>query len=80
MELAKAKAEETPKLLRGSAKNGWLRRWVSLLSKAGMDSVASTLLYGTANNTELWNGDEPPLGMVLCATPEPPQASRLGLR
>ena len=53
VELAKNKAEQAPRLLNGSATNGWLRRWVSLLSKAGMDSVASTLLYGIANNTEL---------------------------
>ena len=53
VELAKEKAQEAPKLLRGSATHGWLRRWVSLLSKAGMDSLASTLLYGTASKTEL---------------------------
>ena len=53
VELAKAKAEQAPKLLNGSATNEWLRRWVSLLFKAGMDSVASTLLYGTANNRKL---------------------------
>ena len=53
--------------------NGWLRRWVSLLSKAGMDSLASTLLYKTAEHTELWNSDTPPLGVVLCAAPEPPR-------
>ena len=53
LEVAKGKAEEAPKLLRGSATKGWLRRWTSLLSKAGMDSLASTLLHDTAANTDL---------------------------
>ena len=77
VDLAKGKAEEAPKLLRGSATNGWLRRWVSMLSKAGMDSFANTLLRGN-DDTELWNGTVPPLGMVLCAAQEPPVCSRMG--
>ena len=77
--LARAKAEEAPKLLRGSATHGWLRRWVALLSKTGMDSFANTLLSGN-QDTNLWNGPAPPLGAVLCAAAEPPQYSRLGLR
>ena len=75
--LAKAKAEEAPKLLRGSATHGWLKRWVSLLSKAGMDSFVNTLLNG-AEDTDLWNSATPPLGVVLCAAQEPPQYSRMG--
>ena len=79
VDLAKGKAEEAPKLLWGSAANGWLRRWVSMLSKAGMDSFANTLLHNTAD-TELWNSTVPPLGVVLCAAPESPACSRLGVR
>ena len=41
VDLAKGKAEEAPKLLWGSAANGWLRQWVSMLFKAGMDSFAN---------------------------------------
>ena len=66
LELAKAKAQEAPQVLRGSATHGWLRRWVSLLSKTGMDSFASTLVHGTARNIELWTSSTPFLGAVLC--------------
>ena len=78
LELAQAKAQEAPPVLRGAATWSYLRRWVALLSKAAMDSFASTLLYGTAENTELWTSPAPPLGAVLCAAPEPPQCSRMG--
>ena len=80
LELARTKAEEAPRLFWGLATNGWLRRWTSLLSKAGMDSVAETLLHGTAQTANVWNGVEPPLGAVLCGDAAPPQCSRLGLR
>ena len=30
-----------------------------------MDSLATTLLYGTAQNTDLWVSPDPPLGSVL---------------
>ena len=80
VELAKAKAQEATPVLRGSSMRSWLRRWTAMVSKAGMDSFVTTLLYEDANKTELWNGTEPPLGAVLCAAPEPPDTSRLGLR
>ena len=80
VELAKAKAQEAPKVLRGAATHSWLRRWVAILSKAGMDSFVSTLLYEDANKAELWNSMAPPLGAVLCAAPEPPEKSRMGPR
>ena len=76
---AKAKAEEAPKVLRGSATHRWLKRWVSLLSKAGMDSFVNTLLNG-AEDTDLWNSATPPLGVVLCAAHEAPANSRMGPR
>ena len=53
VELAKARAEQAPAVLRGSAMHSWLRRWVAILSKAGMDSFVTTLLYGDANKAEL---------------------------
>ena len=80
VELAKAKAAEAPKVLRGSAVYSWLRRWVAILSKAGMDSFVTTLVENDAQKTELWNSTVPPLGVVLCAAPEDPGVSRLGLR
>ena len=78
LELAHAKAQEAPALLRGTATHSYLRRWVALLSKAAMDSFASILVYGTAENAELWTGPVPPLGAVLCGGHEAPQCSRLG--
>ena len=51
-----------------------------MLSKAGMNSFVTTLVEGDAYNTELWNGTTPPLGVVLCAAPEPPEMFRLGVR
>ena len=80
LELARGSAEEAPRLLRGSATRSYLRRWVSLLSKTGMDSLASTLVYSTAENTEHWIGAAPTLGKVLCQSAETPQCSRMGLR
>ena len=69
LELAEAKAQQAPQVFRGSAIRAWLTRWVALLSKAAMDSFASTLVYGTAENTEFWNGPLPALGVALCSTP-----------
>ena len=39
LQLAKAKAQEASRVLRGSATHSWLRRWTTLLSKAAMDSL-----------------------------------------
>ena len=80
LDLAYAKAQQAPAVLRGHATRAWLRRWTALLSKAGMDSFASTLVHGTAKNTELWTSSTPYLGAVLCGTQEAPQVSRLGPR
>ena len=79
VELAKAKAQKAAPVLRGAATYAYLKRWTALLSKAGMDSFANTLLHNTAD-TELWNSAAPPLGVVLCAAVEPPACSRLGVR
>ena len=80
VELAKAKAAEAPKVLRGSAVYSWLRRWVAILSKAGMDSFVTTLLgeQEGGTDTDLWYSPVPPLGAVVCAAPEAPLYSRLG--
>ena len=79
LQLAKAKAQEASRVLRGSATHSWLRRWTTLLSKAAMDSLASILLYGTAQNTDLWVSPDPPLGSVLAeeAHGEGPEVSRM---
>ena len=67
-------------MLRGAVTHSWLKRWVALLSKAAMDSFAATLVEGDASKVNLWNGAAPPLGVVLCAAPEPPECSRMGPR
>ena len=79
-ELAKAKAEEAPKVLRGSMVHSWLRRWVAILSKAGMDSFVTILLgeQESGTDTDLWNSITPPLGVISCAAQEAPVTSRLG--
>ena len=78
LQLAKAKAATAPRVLRASATVAWLRRWITLLSKTAMETLADTLLYGTADHTEHWNNYEPPLGVVLgSAAHEPPACSRL---
>ena len=63
--LAQHKAESSPAGLRGSAVHSWVRRWTSMLSKAAMDSLVHTLLYGHCGEAEMWNGTTPPLGKVL---------------
>ena len=63
--LAQHKAESSPAGLRGSAVHSWVRRWTSMLSKAAMDSLVHTLLYGHCGEAEMWNGSTPPLGKVL---------------
>ena len=63
--LAQHKAESSPAGLRGSAAHSWVRRWTSMLSKAAMDSLVHTLLYGHSGEAEMWNGSTPPLGKVL---------------
>ena len=78
LDLVQAKAQQAPAVLRGHATRAWLKRWTALLSKTGMDSFASTLVHGTARNTELWISSTPFLGVVLCGTQEAPQVSRLG--
>ena len=79
-ELSKAKAEEAPKVLSGSMVHSWLRRWVAILSEAGMDSFVTTLLgeQEGGTDTDLWNSATPPLGVVFCAAQEAPVTSRLG--
>ena len=63
--LAQHRAESSPAGLRGSAVHSWVRRWTSMLSKAAMDSLVHTLLYGHSGEAEMWNGSTPPLGKVL---------------
>ena len=43
-----------------------------------MDSVAETLLFSTAVRVDVWNGAEPPLGVVLGEVLMAPVTSRLG--
>ena len=58
-------ARTSPPTLRTSAAYAHLQRWTSLLAVAAQDALACTLLHGHAKHTELWNGGEPPLGVVL---------------
>ena len=43
-ELAKAKARAAPPLLRRSAAQGWLQRWMGLLAVASQTTLAASLL------------------------------------
>ena len=56
------------------------RRWVAILSKAGMDSFVTTFLgeRERGTDTDFWNSAAPPLDVVLCAAQEAPATSRLG--
>ena len=77
-QLALAKAQGAPKVLRGSATRVWLKRWVALLSKTAMDSFAHTLVHGTAEDADLCNSTVPCFGAVLGDAPSLPANSRLG--
>ena len=81
-QLAVAKAQEAPVVLRGSATVDWIRRWVAMLSKAAMDSFACTLVFGDAAQADLWTSAEPPLGAVLGGACDAPVTvpSRMGPR
>ena len=78
--LAEGKSKEAPTLLRGSAYRHWLRRWSSLVLVAGMRAFANTLLFNTAEGTEVLDGAAPTLGQLLGDEPhlEAPAVSRLG--
>ena len=80
--LAEGKAREAPRILRGSTKKAWHRRWTAFLAVAGMRAFADTLLHDTARNTALPEGEGPELGALLGAEPHEGKttASRLPLR
>ena len=77
--LAEGRGKEAPALLRGSAYRHWLRRWSSLISVAGMRAFANTLLFNTAEGTEVLDGAAPTLGQLLGDEPhlKAPAVSRL---
>ena len=81
-ELAEGKAQEAPRVLRGSAYRNWKKRWTDLVSVAGMRSFADTLLWGHARSTALLEGEAPELGQLLGNEPHEgvPATSLLGLR
>ena len=64
-QLAEAKARGALPQRRGSSSRAYKRRWAAFLSVAGMRAFADTLLYGTAWNTELHEGEGPPVGQLL---------------
>ena len=80
--LAEAKARDAPPQLRGSSSRAYKRRWAAFLSVAGMRAFADTLLYGTAWNTELHDGEGPPVGQLLEQDKyeDAPEGSRLSVR
>ena len=69
-------------MLRGSAYHYWKLRWAELVSVAGMRAFADTLLYDTAANTDLLEGEGPTLGQRLGNEPhaEAPETSRVPFR
>ena len=80
--LASAKARDTPGVLQGSTYHAWKRRWVTMLSVAGMRAFADSLLHGTASSTDAVDGAQPTLSELLGEEPHAGQveASRLPLR
>ena len=80
--LASTKAREAPQVLQGSAYHSWMRRWLAMLSVAGMRAFADSLLHGTARTTEALAGEEPELGDLLGDEPHArdTDVSRLPLR
>ena len=63
--LAFARARDAPPLLKGSAYRARQRRWIAMLSVAGMRAFAGILLHGDARSTEASDGREPTLGQLL---------------
>ena len=80
--LASAKARDTPGVLQGSTYHAWKRRWVTMLSVAGMRAFADSLLHGTASSTDAVDGAQPTLSELQGEEPHAGQveASRLPLR
>ena len=67
--LASARAQEAPSTLQGSTYHFWKRRWLAMLSVAGMRAFADTLLHDTARSTETFGGEAPLLGQLLGEEP-----------
>ena len=80
--LAVASDEEFAVPVACSSSRAYKRRWAAFLSVAGMRAFADTLLYGTAWNTELHDGEGPPVGQLLEQDKyeDAPEGSRLPVR
>ena len=79
VDLAWAKAESAPKLLRVAAAHAWRARWTAILAVAAQAALAATLLGWDPGTAAGVDGEELTLSALL-ATPAPPGFSRLPAR
>ena len=77
-DLATAKSEEAAPRLRKSAAFAWENRWWSMISVATQNALAATLVDDAPHMLHAWEGDAPPLGILLHG--EAPAEGRLPLR
>ena len=77
-ELANEKGAKAPPRLRQSSARAWEARWWAMLSVAVQNALASTLVDDAPHLLHGWEGEGPPLGVLLHGD-APPQ-SRLPLR
>ena len=81
-DLAAARALDAPRILQGSARQHWKKRWAAFLAVAGMRALADTLLFNTASQTPAHEGQGPTPGQLLGneAHGEAPEVSRMPAR
>ena len=77
-ELVREKSAQAPPRLRRSTARAWEARWWGMLAVAVQNSVAATLVDDAPHLLHGWEGDGPPLGVLLHG--DAPAQSRLPLR
>ena len=77
-ELAEARSAQAPPRLRRSTARAWEARWWGMLAVAVQNALAATLVDDAPHLLHGWEGERPPLGVLLHG--EAPTESRLPLR
>ena len=77
-ELASEKSAQAPPRLRRSTARAWEARWWGMLAVAVQNVVAATLVDDAPHLLHGWEGDGPPLDVLLHG--DAPALSRLPLR
>jgi len=77
-ELAEARSAQAPPRLRRSTARAWEARWWGMLAVAVQNALAATLVDDAPHLLHGWEGEGPPLGVLLHG--EAPTESRLPLR